>query len=268
MERGHRSKRRKRSKNSCELPQEIVYVILLLIPASILLKLRAICKSWMRLICSSDFIRAHTLLWKEDDSHLLVRCKTPFFNAQTMYLYSLFDNAISTSYDLPSPVRNSHVEGILVGCCRGVSCLSFDDGSIILWNPCTKESEKLSNSSRGVSGSYEVYGFAYSESINKFLVVCLCTSCDEVLEFVTQTKVCKGEGWQRLSDFPFGSPFYNSGKFVNGSLNWLASKKPVFNLGVVFDTNEPWVIVSFNVENETYSEIMPPKFPGNDYDLT
>lgn len=87
---------------------------------------------------------------------------------------------------------------MLVGSYRCAVCLSFDDESM---------SEILPNWGKHLgSGSYGVYGFAYLDSTDKFLVVCFSTSHNERDDYVTHTEVwsSKTQRWSRTLDFPFG----------------------------------------------------------------
>lgn len=273
-----RSKRRKgiEKTNCCcpHLPQEILHDILLRVPTNYLLDLRFVCKSWLKLITSPDFTKSHALLLKDEDTRLLVRWPVPFFKVQSIPLYSLLNNVITSTCDLCFPITNTHGGGMFVGSCKGIICLYFEDGSLVLWNPCTGMYETIYSVKQLGSGSYGVYGFAYLDSSDRFVVVCQSTtlskSCNEGIGYVTQTEVwsSKAQGWRRISDFPLGTPFFNAGKFVNGSLYWIASREPGFNLGLCFNNSIPWFLVSFEVEQEMYTEVVPPKFAENDYDLT
>ncbi|MCI61556.1 F-box family protein, partial [Trifolium medium] len=53
-----------------------------------------------------------------------------------------------------------------------------------------------------------------------------------------------------IQDFPYGVPFESSGKFVSGTVNWLAWK----------DWFKSCVIVSLDLEKESYQEIMQPDY--------
>ncbi|MCH90448.1 F-box family protein, partial [Trifolium medium] len=63
--------------------------------------------------------------------------------------------------------------------------------------------------------------------------------------------------WTSIHEFPFGGiPVELSGKFVSGTINWLASK--------VWPRKNPCFIVSLDLRNESYQEILQPDY-GEEY---
>ncbi|MCI85967.1 F-box/kelch-repeat protein, partial [Trifolium medium] len=56
-----------------------------------------------------------------------------------------------------------------------------------------------------------------------------------------------------IQDFPYGIPLGGSGRFVSGTVNWLASNDLASN-----DLLTSWVIVSLDLDKESYQEITQP----------
>ena len=56
--------------------------------------------------------------------------------------------------------------------------------------------------------------------------------------------------WKKIQDFPSGVPYGESGKFVSGTINWLA----------VNDSYTSWTIVSLGLEKETYQVLLQPDY--------
>ncbi|XP_057418403.1 F-box/kelch-repeat protein At3g23880-like [Lotus japonicus] len=99
-------------------------------------------------------------------------------------------------------------------------------------------------------GSYTIYGFGYDHFSDSYKVVAVfCYECDSGSGgYKTQVKVYTlgSDSWRQIQDFPSGVPFDETGRFVSGSLNWLAS------------VDSSWVIVSLDLGKECYQELSLP----------
>lgn len=59
--------------------------------------------------------------------------------------------------------------------------------------------------------------------------------------------------WRRIHEFPYGVPIGKSAKFVCGIINWVVSKDGN-------EMNSPFFIVSLDLKNESYHEILQPGY--------
>ena len=126
------------------LPEElVVWEILVRLPAKALLRCRAVCRSWLRLITSDpDFLRAHHL--RQPSLPLVF-----FHNHISFYSRYLVDAAVD-AFDLRrSPAErqpvlrfndyNHHRHFEVRASCDGLLLLSLSDGCFYICNPATRQ---------------------------------------------------------------------------------------------------------------------------------
>ncbi|XP_004486107.1 F-box/kelch-repeat protein At3g23880-like [Cicer arietinum] len=244
------------------LPFELVAEILSRLPVKILMQLRCVCKSWKSLICDPKFVKKH-LRVSTTRHHLFLTFlnSSREFVLTTYPLSSVFTEITATATQLDYPLNNRNRFDLIVGSCHGILCFALDQRFALLWNPSISKFAKLpslNNPSR--EGSYTIYAFGYAHFSDSYKVVAV--SCYESdTNGSTSNRVYKTEvkvhtlgtnSWRRIQDFPSGVPFDESGKFVNGTVNWLAST----------DWISSWVIVSLDLEKESYQELLQPDYGG------
>lgn len=102
-------------------------------------------------------------------------------------------------------------------------------------------------------GSYTIYGFGYDHVNDIYKVVAVYCFESDNGDYKTQVKVhtLGTNFWRRIHDLPFGVPFDESGKFVSGTVNWLASNDSSYTSSI---------IVSLDLEKETYQELLQPDY--------
>nr|GEX31255.1 hypothetical protein [Tanacetum cinerariifolium] len=140
-----------------------------------------------------------------------------------------------------------------VGSCNGLLCI-VEEGkyTVFIYNPATRKSNLLPCSQP--SGSFAgCYGFGYDELSNDYKVVITGFG----LEMATITYSFKTGKWKEIGHFPFARPL-DDGKLLNGALHWVA--------GNYSTSADLWKIVSLDLANETYGEVLQPEHhEGNDY---
>ncbi|CAK8571741.1 unnamed protein product [Lathyrus sativus] len=237
------------------LPFEIVVEILSRLPVKFLMQLQSVCKSWKSLISDPEFAKKH-LRVSTTRHHLLLTFANPSreFVVATYPLSSIFTEVTATVTRLEYPLNNRNRFAQIVDSCHGILCFALDQRFALLWNPSIKKFTKLpslDNPKR--EGSYTIYGFGYTHFSDSYKVVAVsCYESDG--SYKTQVKVLTlgTNAWRRIQDFPSGVPFDDSGKFLSGTVNWLASR----------DSYSSWVIVSLDLENESYRELLQPDYGG------
>jgi len=170
-------------------------------------------------------------------------------------------NVIHLEYHPNSYTPNSSC--YIVGSCNGILCLAhlYDEGFVLLWNPFIRKFKELPSFEKpnAISHIKMTFGFGYDPIIDNYkvvviLVFCVCDNNGNQLD-KTEVKVhtLGTNFWITIQDFPFGGiPYELSGKFVGGAINWLASK--------VDRRDSPFYIVSLDLGNESYQEILLPGF--------
>ncbi|XP_058181151.1 F-box/kelch-repeat protein At3g06240-like [Rhododendron vialii] len=185
------------------LPQEIIFDILSRLPIKSLLR-------FQRLVLNAYPNRTGRKSCLLDS---IMECKLP-------------ENAVE--FDYPSKEPNQFV--YIVGSCNGLMCVAADIWStnkrtIYLWNPSTRKSKRLPD--LGVRRGWnwhDLYGFGFDESNDDYKVV--LTFCDSGGGVSADRKVMvctlRTDSWRQIGGFSCDVPFGVFGKFLNGSIHWVA----------------------------------------------
>ena len=234
------------------LPFEIVAEILSRLPVKLLMQLQSVCKSWNSLISDSKFAKNHLRVSTTRHRLVLTFINTSRKLSITDYpLSSVFTDVTATATQLNYPLNDRNRFDVIVGSCHGILCFALDQRFALLWNPSIRKFSKLpSLDIPKREGSYTIYGFGYDHFSDSYKVVAVnCFESDSNGSKVYKTEVkvytLGTDCWRRIQDFPSGVPFDGSGTFVSGTINWFAAK---------------WIIVSFDLEKETYQELLQPDY--------
>ncbi|MED6170158.1 hypothetical protein PIB30_028244 [Stylosanthes scabra] len=240
------------------VPEEVVVEILVRLPATCLIHLKRVCRSWKILISSPEFA-----------TYQLER-SIAYSDAQIAYsgqsrrlrrigffpLHSVLDNPSSSS-KVVCVEAECHYD--IVGSCNGLLCLlvrDFRSCSVMLWNPCTGfTSEWLQT-----GGFIITCGFGY-DHVNhkyKFFAAMKMPKSHEIVSKIFTFGV--NHYWKSIKNSSLlFNPLHSiimidlKGKFAKGTFNWL----------VPF-LNEEDVIVYFDLGRETYGELHLPKRDPDD----
>ncbi|XP_027352711.1 F-box/kelch-repeat protein At3g23880-like [Abrus precatorius] len=241
------------------LPFELIIEILRWIPVKFIMQLRCVCKSWKSLISDPEFAKKHLRESPTVTNLVLsfVAKRSREFSLQACPLPSVFDDVTVNATQLRYPLETRRRFDLIVASCDGVICFATDQSYALLWNPSIGKFKKLpSLENQRREGSYTIYGFGYDRFTDSYKVVAIfCYECDSGGAFYeTQVKVLTlgTDAWRRIQEFPPGVPFDESGKFVSGTINWLAST----------NSSSLWVIVSLDLGKETYQELLQPDYGG------
>nr|KYP51071.1 F-box/kelch-repeat protein At3g06240 family [Cajanus cajan] len=165
-------------------------------------------------------------------------CKIVSFSVQ-----SLFQNP---STGAEPQILQMSLKYHIVGSCNGLLCLfEIYQGYFKLWNPSTGlKSKRLSI---GVFPDVIItyHGFGYDHVNHKYKLLAVV---EDVHETLTKIYSFGSNSCTVIQTFPC-DPTRMQGKFVSGTLNWIAK-------GGVSD--DQWVILSLDMANETYSEMVLP----------
>lgn len=260
-----------------DFPQEIITEILSWLPAKSLGQFQCVCKSWLSLISSSNFIKHHL---KNSSRHpkyaltkLVLRASQENTSTDILSTFSLHSllNDISSIEVVEQLVVDSTIKEdpySIVGSCNGLVCICSIPGV-----PCTKKSRTLpldpytleiiygmniSDRVRAVAGGshYEQHAFGYDDYNDDYKVVLLRSpvtySFPEVEEkYVDALAVysLKSDSWKLIDDIPDGFISLDADALVNGALHWRSYE----------DGSEGTpVIRSLNLEAEKYGKFAVP----------
>ncbi|KAL2579985.1 hypothetical protein GLYMA_15G101700v4 [Glycine max] len=240
------------SSHTHTLPIELIQEILQRLPVKFLLQLRCVCKSWKSLISHPQFAKNHL-----HSSPTATRLIAGFTNPAREFIlraYPLSDvfNAVAVNAtELRYPFNNRKCYDFIVGSCDGILCFAVDQRRALLWNPSIGKFKKLpplDNERR--NGSYTIHGFGYDRFADSYKVVAIfCYECDGRYETQVKVLTLGTDSWRRIQEFPSGLPFDESGKFVSGTVNWLAS-----------NDSSSLIIVSLDLHKESYEEVLQPYY--------
>ncbi|KEH41428.1 putative F-box domain-containing protein [Medicago truncatula] len=231
------------------LPEEVLFDILLRLPVRSLLQLKLVCKSWKTLISNSQFTKTHLLtsstaypqLFSGDDREIVCYAVKPLLENPSTLVQ-------------PVTIGMTHRYGIL-GSCNGLLCLYDDSQSNFrLWNPLIN----LKSDTFPIVASFDkklvtYHGFGYDQVNDKYKLLLFVHNQDDFTERITRIYTFGENSWTTLQNFP-SYPSMWSGKFVSGTLNWIVSKNAV-------NSNQR-VILSVDLEKETYGELLLPQHDG------
>ncbi|XP_004301822.1 PREDICTED: F-box/kelch-repeat protein At3g23880-like [Fragaria vesca subsp. vesca] len=264
------------------VPEEIIHEILLRLPAKSLVRFSTVCKSWSSMITRSSFIDTHLKRRGQYNKqngivHLLL-CE--HFTARSCTSYVMKDDPAIltgdecyTKFTYPSIFKHSYAS--LIGTCNGLICLTDHHSprttskvSTIIWNPSIRKIVILPRPSIKsptiCMQTHHAFGFGYDAQSNDYKVLRILKSEDERL--VTKLREVEvyslaRNTWKRLScdTFPacLKSVRWCTGKyvFVNNALHWAQYRDSEM---------EKYIIVSFDMAGELFSEIEMPEALSNE----
>ncbi|CAL5383126.1 unnamed protein product [Camellia sinensis] len=268
-----KSKRRIASMEFPNLPRDVLFDILSRLPIKTLIKFRLVSKNCLSLIQHPHFITLHQTRSiskpTSEDNHIFIYYESIDYTKQ---FYSVCSSRDSDSliehkrFEFPFKSFNGYVR--IVGSSNGLVCL-FDTnyfsclGNLFLWNPIVGKFKKLPDSHLSCrfrdTFSHMVVGFVFVYEINEFKVVEILYDSDR--EAVPDVLVysLEANSWRKVEAI---APCYMpncwcSNVCVNGSVHWLALKRP--GIGFLYDS-----IMSFDMSNEVFREIgLPDNRNGN-----
>lgn len=257
----HQSKKSKTTNHLeiAHLPEEIIQEILLRLPVKSLLKSRCVSKSWLSLISSPQFVKAHLKLSAENADHanhrIIFTFTNPCFNLKQCWVSSLMVEPWTVASNIDYPNKSPYRAVWVVGSCNGIVCVAIDEKDIFLWNPCTRQSRELPPVGIEMKlGFYCMWGFGFSEPDDDYKVVgvfCAYGNGD-VLESRVMIYSLRADSWKRIEDFSCGIPFDDTGRFASGKLHFAATSTVEFN--------SRWNIVSLDLKSEGYGFVEQPDY--------
>ncbi|PIA34558.1 hypothetical protein AQUCO_03700088v1 [Aquilegia coerulea] len=170
---------------SCDMPDDVIFNILLWLPVVSLLRFKSVCKSWCSLIGSSGFITQHlhhrSLASKDNDTIIAFDSEQSKNDPCTSFSFSLHSGdkfEMCGIFDLPvSYDTERSFEGLakIIASCNGIICLYLHEGNIILWNPAIKQHKVLPQSTVTVPENEQdvriSHGFGFDAERNHYKVV-------------------------------------------------------------------------------------------------
>ncbi|GAU24895.1 hypothetical protein TSUD_116190 [Trifolium subterraneum] len=239
---------------------DLVEQILCRLPVKSLLQFQCVCKSWKSLISDDPkFIKKHLQMSLscpvQSHHHLIFKSSTgkvvEYLDSSISSIFNTVSKSIITPMKLRYPSILKDLSFEFVGSCHGIICASIPH-YVLFWNPSI---QKLKISPNLDASIYKtMYGFGYDRCNDSYKVVAIF--CYDNGKTKVNVHTMGTNCWRKIQEFPFGSvPVGESGKFVNGTVNWLASGN---ENGIRLISSSS--IVSLDLGNECYRMILQPDY--------
>ncbi|OMO85440.1 hypothetical protein COLO4_21619 [Corchorus olitorius] len=241
-------------------PQEIIVEIFSNLPVGSLLRFRCLSKSCKSFIADPFFIKKHLEKTQNDPKFakkrvLLYACDPRNSNSfRSCSLNAVYKDPSIDSIEVACPTKEFQGFDRIVGCCNGLICIHSRD-TLFLLNPTLGIDKRLPDLGFKRRGAFRtVYGFGYDASVDDYKVVRVFTHQIKGFEYASKSIVrvysLRTNSWRRIQDLAFGTPDDNTGKYVDGSLNWSAFRRQ--------ETGFSWIVVSLDLAQETFKEVLQP----------
>ncbi|XP_015962242.2 F-box/kelch-repeat protein At3g06240-like isoform X2 [Arachis duranensis] len=242
------------------LPLELIHRILLRVPIRHLARLRCVSKLWCSLISDPDFAEFHF-------HHSPAATNACFFieNPTIAYLVYLDDNDASQKEVRPPFKKNPPYDFAVLGSCRGFILLDRHPHFVMVWNPLTGFSKRISYShivpcrkyrDFRLTYSARLHGFGYDASQDDYLLLVAWSDCGG--QYHLDCFSLRTNSWINL-DVALPKPLgvfdsFSCGLFMNGAIHWLP-----FSLTALTSYRD--AILIFDMKERTFSRIPGPEQP-------
>ncbi|CAN4117523.1 unnamed protein product [Withania somnifera] len=249
------------SEISTILPQEIIFEIFLRLPVKSLLKFSCVSKSWLFLLSTPLFKRAHVDFSlrnpKMTDYRLVVLASVSGLGRICQFYNMGSENSCLTVARHSCPAISLSLSARILGYCNGLICLTGNSFTVMLLNPCTGRFNVFPDSmlrNKCGGGCYVRYGFGYDASFDDYKVVKIFSFplIEGRYENMVNVYSLKAKSWKMIQGFTSVSLKGKLGVFANGVLHWEASHSP-FSGG-------SWEVVTFDLAVERYGKIALPSY--------
>ncbi|KAL5062994.1 hypothetical protein RYX36_024731 [Vicia faba] len=238
------------------LPEELITEILLRLPVKYLVQFKCVCKSWKTLISDSQFAKNHLQISRMTTQQWVFSDFEKPYKIASYSLKPLFEN-----WSTPvKPVTLGHMKNIkrcIIGSCNGLLCVFHSSQNTVkLWNPSIRFK---SNKSPPAVSSHDwlilQYGFGYDQVNDKYKMLLVARHKRDFTQSLSKIYTFGENIWKIIQNFSI-RPTRRIGKFVSGTLNWMVYKSDDID-------DQLMNIFSFDVEKETYREMLLPQNDGD-----
>ncbi|RHN55928.1 putative F-box domain-containing protein [Medicago truncatula] len=227
------------------IPFDLIPEILYRLPVKPLMQFRCVCKWWNSLISDPKFAKKHFRFSTTCLIHILTYSSlSQKYTIKSYPLDSLFTKDVACKKIAQHEIPSNHAVYI-VGSCNGIIC-----------NPSIRKFIQLPPLELQLNGYIlQMHGFGHDPISDNYKVVVVFLDYDSTDNNKTDVKVVHNVGtniWKDIKETFQYDRFIveqKSGKYVNGTINWLASKD--YSKGQRF-------IASFDLGNESYKKVLLP----------
>lgn len=247
------------------LPDDVIILILLMLPAKTIIRFRCVCKPWSDLPKNPDFIKKQAV--ENNKYNIFITTLSSHDSWPVPHYYRLdFDEASTSSLsdkavniDLPMCSRVQGKLGSCMGSCNGIFCFTeyilFNTVIVSLWNPSIQEFMEIVYKKPPIT-YMAAFGFGYDNKIDDYKLILIfspqrCLIFNEPYAFSEIHVYTVGSSSWKLKGNTSCVWVYDSMKLLNGVMRWVAKK-------IVNHRAVATVIVSFDIAEKTTKEIQIP----------
>ncbi|CAL5209727.1 unnamed protein product [Lathyrus oleraceus] len=235
------------------LPEELIGEILPRLPVRSLLQFKCVCQSWKTLISSSQFAKNHLRISTSEPT--MTNQQLVFSDIKRLISYplnSLFENPSTPVKPVTFGYTDEKIDGTIIGSCNGLLCLHDRFPSRVrLFNPSLRLITKISSVPVSQNWFFMQCGFGYDQVNDKYKVLLVVRCKKHHHQILTKIYTFgQDDSWKTIPNCPY-EILMRIGKFVSGTLNWIVSNQDK--------------VVSFDLEKETYMELLLPHSNNNDW---
>ncbi|XP_059301831.1 F-box/kelch-repeat protein At3g23880-like [Lycium ferocissimum] len=220
------------SKQDSVLPTELITDILSRLPVKLLLQFKCVSKSWLDLISSPEFIKAHLNISANDKGYTYhkVVLKVDQPDLKNCSLASLLDDSVIEAFDLDYLMKNPH---------RAI------------WIKFKKLTEPR-------PGNYIMYGFEYDELHDDYNVMDIFNNISHNKLQCVKVKIysLKSDSWRSIYECWSGDLPTTWGTLVNEKLHWTLVDEELHW------TTDVWVMKEYGVK-KSWTKMFTVNFPDN-----
>ncbi|KAF9599802.1 hypothetical protein IFM89_001748 [Coptis chinensis] len=260
----------------CDLPEDVVSCILVLLPVTTLLRCKSVCKSLCSVIGSSNFIDKHLKFPPTSKNNCDLIVMIPVKSLDTYFPeFSLLSGEkfeVSTSMEIPGFLDNERNAcwTHMVASCNGVICLRHGASRhVSLWNPATRQFRILPELQTRLVRKHKklntFLGFGFDIKSNDYKVVKLMFMEYAFTGQTNQVEVysLSTDSW-RIIDVVLPVSFIVSNPrtpYRDEIYCWLGKVESQENGSLVVS----YLILSFNFNNEVFETMaLPTTLMSND----
>ncbi|KAK4425948.1 F-box protein [Sesamum alatum] len=234
------------------LPDDLIVEILTWLPVKPVLRCRCVCKSWLSLISTPQFVRSHLRKSKQGSNYahhrVMLICRGDIKQCSVpCLLREPIIDTFDTDYSVPFWLQPNRI----MGSCDGLICHVIDRKGLFLWNPSTRVWKKLPDFGFNENFGIFAYGLGFDKSSDDYKVVVVLIGGRDSNEVAVKVYSLKTDQWKRIENFKGRWLRDNRAAFVHGKLHWIANYDREFKSG--------WKIVSLDLGTEEYGVLEMPK---------
>ncbi|XP_025013682.2 F-box/kelch-repeat protein At3g06240 [Ricinus communis] len=259
-----KDKGKKEAAGRLSMSQDILLDILLRLPVKSIIRFRAVHSSWFSLTSSPEFTLKHLNHARARSlKHGIVEVRNIHFGNPCLSLCSLkkpvAEDADHEVIDIQNPFgkvnHKPYIRTEIIGSCNGlllISVFRYNKGLIrefILWNPSTREHEKIRKDRLSDQPFTYIFGFGYDHFNDNYKLVEVSSSLASE-ETSVDVYNLKERCWERKdSQFPYKFLWHRPGTtLANGVPHWIVRRR----------VNNEKVVISFDLGEEKFKEVPLP----------